>query len=427
MNMIKYELFSRGLIYQYTDEEVFQKLQEEKHTFYIGFDPSADSLHIGHLIPILNMMRLQKKGHKAIAVVGGGTGLVGDPSGKTEMRKLLTMEDIENNLSGIQAVLERFLDKDMTIILNNANWLKELNYIDFLRDFGKDISVNKMLSSESVKNRFESGISFLEFNYMILQAYDFYYLSREYSCDLQMGGQDQWGNIVLGIDLVRRKLNKRSYGITFPLILKSDGEKFGKSEKGAIWLTEDKTPAYELYQYFRNVEDTDLQRFLLLYTNLPIEEIERLSSLEFPLINRTKEILAFEITQLIHGFEKAKEAFIESCRTFGQYDKERVVNTSSRIKDIIIDESSGLQDLIHFDTSKGPAVIDLLEFLMKFSIISSKSEGRRLISQGGIYINDKRIDDAERSISESDFEDGTLIIRKGKKKYFKFTNKIQSV
>lgn len=422
MSKTKEELFSRGLIYQYTDEEVFERLDNESHTFYIGFDPSADCLHIGHLIPILNMVRLQKKGHRAIAVVGGGTGMVGDPSGKTEMRKLLTLEDIENNLIGIRDCLKKFLDIDKTIIVNNSHWLTELNYIEFLRDFGKDISINKMLSSECVKSRLEGGITFLEFNYMILQAYDFYYLSREYNCDIQMGGQDQWGNIVMGIDLVRRKHNKRAYGITFPLILKSSGEKFGKSEKGSLWLNEDKTPPYDIYQYFRNVEDSELKKLLLLYTDLPIDEIDYLSGLESPLINRSKEVLAFEVTKLIHGFDKAKSAFIESSRIFGQYDKENQVKTSSTITDIQMDDSDGLEAVFVSEELLIPKM-NILDFLLRFEIISSKGEGRRLISQGGIYINDNRLEDSNKDITDSDFIGNILILRKGKKKYYKFTNK----
>ncbi len=419
MDSIKSELYSRGLIYQYTDEDVFSRLDNEKLTFYIGFDPSADSLHIGHLIPILNMKRLQEKGHKAIAVVGGGTGLVGDPSGKTEMRKLLKPEDIEKNLMGIKNVLEKFLDINRTVIVNNADWLGDLNYIEFLRDFGKDISINKMLASESVKQRLEKGLSFLEFNYMILQAYDFYYLAREYGCDLQMGGQDQWGNIVMGIDLIRRKLNKKSHGITFPLILKSTGEKFGKSEKGSVWLTEDKTSPYELYQFFRNVEDGDLERFLLLYTALPKEEAGFISGLDNQLINRGKEILAFEVTNLVHGFEKAREAYIESTKIFGQADKENRVETSSLIKDIIIDESEGL-DAVHIDKKELEQGLSMAEFLSRYGVASSKGEARRLISQGGVYINDIRVEGSGRDITPGDFKGNILMLRKGKKKYYKF-------
>ena len=254
MTTVSHVLRERGFIYQYTDEDMFRQLDEKPQVFYIGFDPSADSLHIGNLIPIMSMMHLQRAGHKPIAIVGGGTGLVGDPSGKTEMRQLLDRDTMDRNVAGITQVLTKYLDMDKTIVLNNADWLGKLNYIDMLREFGRHISVNRMLAAESVKTRLEKGLSFLEFNYMILQAYDFYYLCREYGCRYQFGGQDQWGNIVQGIDIIRRKLQKTAYGATWPLIVKPNGEKYGKTEAGAVWLSKDKLSPYQYYQFFRNVE-----------------------------------------------------------------------------------------------------------------------------------------------------------------------------
>jgi len=412
-------LKERGFIYQTTDDEGIKRLFDTKMvTAYIGFDPTADSLHAGSLVPIMALAHLQREGHRPIALVGGGTGLVGDPSGKTETRKLLSIQNIRKNADALKKQLSRYMDFEngKALLLNNADWLVELKYIDFLRDIGKHFSVNKMLTVESIKLRLEKGLTFIEFNYMVLQAYDFYILNRDYDCDLQMGGQDQWGNIVAGIDLIRRIASRQAFGITFPLITDSNGEKFGKSVKGAVWLEARKTSPYDYYQFFRNTMDNDVGRYLGYFTFLPMDEVKRLSSLKPPLLNRAKEILAFEATRITHGEKEARKAYLASIEKFGEADKKRKVETSSSIIEVMGASEHPCVEIPKSEVISGMAIIDAM---VKAGLCSSKNEARRLIRQGGAYINEKRIEDENSTISISDFENGEIDLRAGKKRYMK--------
>ncbi|RKY01661.1 MAG: tyrosine--tRNA ligase [Spirochaetes bacterium] len=413
-------LKERGFVYQVTDEEGIRKLFNKKRvTAYIGFDPTADSLHAGSLVPIMALAHIQRAGHRPIALVGGGTGMVGDPSGKTETRKLLSIEEIRKNAESIKNQLSRYIsfDDNNALLLNNADWLIELRYIDFLRDIGKHFSVNKMLTAESIKQRLEKGLTFIEFNYMVLQAYDFYILNRDYDCDVQMGGQDQWGNIVAGIDLIRRMTSKEAYGITFPLITDSNGQKFGKSVKGAIWLDSTKTSPYEYYQFFRNTMDDDVERYLGYFTFLPMDEVKYLGSLKPPLLNRAKEILAFEATRITHGIEEAKKAYLASIEKFGESDPEKKAKTSSRILEIKGEEVEHPAVKINKnDIKDGLSVVDA--FVIS-GLVKSKSEARRLIKQGGAYIEEKRVNSENDILTIGDFKKGELNLRAGKKRYMK--------
>jgi len=410
-------LKERGFIYQTTDDEGIRELFNSKRvTGYIGFDPTADSFHAGSLVPIMALAHLQRNGHRPIALVGGGTGLVGDPSGKTETRKLLSVEEINRNAEALKKQLSRYISfsEGEALLLNNADWLVGLNYIEFLRDIGKHFSVNKMLSAESIRLRLEKGLTFIEFNYMVLQAYDFYILNRDYDCDLQMGGQDQWGNIVAGIDLIRRMTGKQAYGITFPLITDASGQKFGKSVKGAIWLDPNKTPPYEYYQFFRNTMDEDVQRYLGYFTFLPMDEVRRLGSLKPPLLNRAKEILAFEATKLTHGEKEAKKAYLASISKFGEADPNRVVETSSTIVNISGEVEHPAIEVERQRIENGLSIVDALVIS---GLCKSKSEARRLIKQGGCYIEEQRITDEGYIIQVSDLKDSSLTLRAGKKRY----------
>ena len=413
-------LKERGFIYQATDEDAIRKSFERKRiTAYIGFDPTADSLHAGNLVPIMALAHLQKAGHRPIALVGGGTGMVGDPSGKTETRKLLSIQDIKNHAEVLKSQFSRYIsfERDKALLLNNADWLVDLNYIEFLRDIGKHFSVNKMLTAESVKQRLETGLTFIEFNYMVLQAYDFYILNRDYDCDLQMGGQDQWGNIVAGIDLIRRLAGNEVYGLTFPLITSSNGEKFGKSVKGAVWLDAGKTSPYDYYQFFRNTMDSDVERHLGYFTYLPMAEVKGLAGLKPPLLNRAKEILAFEASKVTHGEENAQKAYLASIEKFGEADPNNTVETSSSILKVRgggADHPS-VKVNVH-DLQNGLSVLDAF---VSTGLCSSKGEARRLIRQGGAYIDEKRIDDENLLLGEDDFVDGELNLRAGKKRYMK--------
>ncbi|RKX92577.1 MAG: tyrosine--tRNA ligase [Spirochaetes bacterium] len=413
-------LKERGFVYQVTDEEGIRKLFNKKRvTAYIGFDPTADSLHAGSLVPIMALAHIQRAGHRPIALVGGGTGMVGDPSGKTETRKLLSIEEIRKNAESIKNQLSRYIsfDDNNALLLNNADWLIELRYIDFLRDIGKHFSVNKMLTAESIKQRLEKGLTFIEFNYMVLQAYDFYILNRDYDCDVQMGGQDQWGNIVAGIDLIRRMTSKEAYGITFPLITDSNGQKFGKSVKGAIWLDSTKTSPYEYYQFFRNTMDDDVERYLGYFTFLPMDEVKYLGSLKPPLLNRAKEILAYEATRITHGIEEAKKAYLASIEKFGESDPEKKAKTSSRILEIKGEEVEHPAVKINKnDIKDGLSVVDA--FVIS-GLVKSKSEARRLIKQGGAYIEEKRVNSENDILTIGDFKKGELNLRAGKKRYMK--------
>ncbi len=412
-------LKERGFIYQSTDEENLRKiLNNEKITCYIGFDPTADSLHVGSLVPIMSLVHMQRAGHKVLVVVGGGTAKVGDPSGKTEMRKMLTPEQIVKNAEGLKKQLSQYIsfESEKAIMLDNSKWLDNLNYIEFLRDIGRHFSVNRMLTAESYKIRLEKGLSFLEFNYMILQAYDFYVLAKDYNCILQMGGQDQWGNIVAGIDLIRRKLQKEAYGLTFPLITNASGEKFGKTVAGAIWLDENKTSAFDFYQFWRNVEDADVMRFLGLFTLLPMDEVKYLGSLNPPLINRAKEILAYEVTKLAHSKEKAKSAYISAVKQFGKSDLDGIVKTSSDIVEI----SEIKEDLTPTITlEEGDLGKTISDILVSNKVLSSKGEVKRLISQNGISLDGKKVKDFKMKIEKSFFENSEITLKIGKKRIYK--------
>ncbi len=412
-------LKERGFIYQTTDDEGLKKsLAEEKILFYAGFDPSASSLHIGNLVPVMAAMHMQRAGHRPIILVGGGTGLIGDPSGKTEMRKMLTKEDIASNAQAIKNQLSAYIDfgEGKAELVNNADWLTEINYIDFLRDFGALFSINKMLTAESVKQRLEKGLSFLEFNYSLLQAFDFFKLAETRNCLVQLGGQDQWGNIVAGIDLIRRKLSKQAYGITFPLITNDAGEKFGKSVDGAIWLDKDRLAPYEFYQFWRNVSDNDTEKLLALFTFLPMDEVRKLGSLKPPLLNRAKEILAFEATRIIHGRDAAAKAFSASVGKFGAADPDSKVKTSSDIPSGETESDIPSVTLDLDDLRKGYWVVKLFN---DAGLASSNSEARRLIGQGGCYLHGVRIESIDLTVDESSLQDNALVLRAGKKKYKK--------
>ena len=413
-------LQERGFIYQTTDADLLKKrLAEKPLTFYIGFDPTGNSLHIGHLLPVMAMRWMQQAGHRAIALVGGGTAMVGDPSGKTEARPILTAEDIDANAEGLKSQLARFLDfssDDKALMLNNAAWLRDINYIEFLRDVGKHFSINRMLTAESVKMRLETGLSFLEFNYMLLQSYDFYILRRDYDCELQLGGQDQWGNIVSGVDLTRRMLSQEVHGGTFPLLLKSDGQKFGKTASGAVWLDENRTSPFEYYQFWRNVDDGDVARLMGFFTAIPMDEVKRLGSLEAPAINRAKEILAFEATKLAHGTAKAEEAFKASVQQFGLSDPDGKIQTSSAVKHITVDTKQDLPTvtLATDELEKGLTAIVLFK---KAGLANTNSEARRLIQQGGAYVNEEQVTGIDVEYNRGNVSDGELILRAGKKRY----------
>ncbi len=411
-------LKERGFVYQVTDEDGVRKLFDRKRvTAYIGFDPTADSLHAGSLVPIMALAHVQRSGHRPIALVGGGTGLVGDPSGKTETRKLLDIETIRSNAEALKRQLARYIsfEEEKALLLNNADWLIDLKYIEFLRDIGKYFSVNKMLTAESIKQRLEKGLTFIEFNYMVLQAYDFYILNRDYDCDIQMGGQDQWGNIVAGIDLIRRISSKEAFGITFPLITDSSGQKFGKSVKGAVWLDAKKTSPYDYYQFFRNTMDDDVERYLGYFTFLPMDEVRELGKLKPPLLNRAKEILAFEATKITHGLDEAKKAYIASVEKFGEADPNKTVETSSDILNIDIKEAE--HPSVDISKSKIIDGLSVVEAFVISGLVKSKGEARRLIKQGGAYVNGKRVSSDSLILKIDDFKEGKLDLRAGKKRY----------
>lgn len=409
------ELKQRGFLYQCTDEEAVRKhLDDGAVTFYIGFDPTADSLHVGSLIPIIGMMHMQRAGHRPIALVGGGTGLVGDPSGKTEMRKLLLSEQIGQNTKSIERVLRRFLNLEPPhgMVVNNHDWLAELKYIDFLRDVGRHFSVNKMLAAESYRARLETGLTFLEFNYMLLQSYDFFVLQQKHGCILQMGGQDQWGNIVAGIDLVRRMASAETYGVTFPLLTDSAGNKFGKSVKGAVWLSADKTPPFEFYQFWRNVEDADVLRLMKLYTFLPVEECERLGSLAPPLLNRAKEILAYEVTSLVHGPRAAEEAFKTATAHFPASDPECRIATTSPLAALSVCQDVSLPEVAVTVSDEGVRIVELV---VAAGLAASNGEARRLIRGGGVRLDDAPVTDETLVLSAKHVATGP-ILKAGKKR-----------
>jgi len=402
MSSVFETLKERGFIAQITHEEkVKELLENEKVTFYIGFDPTADSLHVGHFLQMMVMSHMQKAGHRPIAIIGGGTVMVGDPTGKTEMRKMLTRKEIEHNANKFKEQLSKFIDfsDGKALMLDNADWLLELNYVQFLREIGVHFSVNRMLTAECFKTRLERGLSFIEFNYMLMQSYDFLKLFQDYGCILQLGGDDQWSNILGGIDLIRRVEGKEAYGMTFTLLTNSEGKKMGKTEKGALWLDPNKTPPYDFYQYWRNINDNDVIKCLKLLTFLPLSQIEELAKLKDQEINEAKKILAFEVTKLIHGEEEAIKAQSAAEALFGKgVSSENMPTTEISFEEI----GSG---------------INVIDILLKAKLIPSKTEGRRLIEQGGISINDEKIAKIDHVVKEEDFKNDEIIIRKGKKVY----------
>lgn len=390
-------LKQRGFFAQCTDENELQKiLSDHPVTFYIGFDPTADSLHAGHFIALMAMSWMQKAGHKPICLVGGGTGTIGDPSGRTDMRKFLTDEIIEHNCNQFKKQIARFIDfeNDRAIMVNNGDWLRKLNYIDLLREVGPHFTVNRMLAAECYKNRWEKGLTFLEFNYMVMQAYDFYKLNSDYNCELQMGGDDQWSNIIAGVELIRRKTGRSAFGLTNKLLTKSDGQKMGKTAGGALWLDADKTSPYDFYQYWRNVDDADVKNCLSLLTFLPMEEVEELSSRKDSGINDAKKILAFEVTKLVHGEDEAKKAETVSKNIF----------TGG------IDEN---MPTIEVESGK-----KLIEVLVEAKIFASKGEVRRMIQQNGLTLNDEKVTDVEKMLDQL-----PAIVKVGKKKFYRLAAK----
>ncbi|MCX7715186.1 MAG: tyrosine--tRNA ligase [Clostridia bacterium] len=392
-------LKERGLIAQTTHEdEIRELLGKEKVTFYIGFDPTADSLHVGHFLQMVVMRHMQNHGHKPIALVGGGTGAIGDPSGRTDMRQMMTMETINYNCERFKEQLSSIIDfsNDRAIMVNNADWLLNLNYIDFLRDIGAHFSVNKMLTAECFKSRLEKGLSFLEFNYMLMQSYDFLMLSRKYNCKIELGGDDQWSNILGGIELVRKKDAKQVYGMTFTLLTTSEGKKMGKTQKGALWLDPKKTTPYEFYQYWINVHDDDVINCLKLITFVPMDEINEMAKWEGQELNQAKKRLAYEVTKLVHGEEEAKKAKEASEAVFSAGSVSENMPTST----------------VNSDEVDGMPILDLL---VNIKLIPSKTEGRRLIQQNGLSVNGEKICDPNMTVTISMFEGDGMIVQKGKK------------
>ena len=398
------ELKARGLLAQLTDEEEIKELiNNGKATFYIGFDPTADSLHVGHFMALCLMKRLQMAGNKPIALIGGGTAMIGDPSGRSDMRQMMTKETIAHNVECFKKQMSRFVDfsEGKALLVNNADWLLDLNYVELLRDIGPHFSVNRMLTAECYKQRMEKGLSFLEFNYMIMQSYDFLALYEKYGCNMQLGGDDQWSNMLGGTELIRRKLGKDAYAMTITLLLNSEGNKMGKTQKGAVWLDSEKTSPFEFYQYWRNVADADVLKCIKMLTFLPLEEIEKMESWEGSELNAAKEILAFELTKLVHGEEEAAKAQ-ESARA--------LFAGGGSLENMPVSELTGE------DFTDGR--IDLISVLVKAGLNPSRSEARRAIEQGGVTVNEEKITDIKKEFAKEDFGDG-MIVRRGKKNYKK--------
>ena len=399
------ELKARGLIAQVTNEDEIRELVNAgKATFYIGFDPTADSLHVGHFMALCLMKRLQMAGNKPVVLIGGGTGYVGDPSGRTDMRSMMTPETIQHNCDCFKKQMERFIEfgPDKAIMVNNADWLLKLNYIDLLRDVGACFSVNNMLRAECYKQRMEKGLSFLEFNYMIMQSYDFYHLFKHYGCNLQFGGDDQWSNMLGGTELIRKKLGKDAYAMTITLLLNSEGKKMGKTQSGAVWLDPNKTSPFEFYQYWRNVADADVLKCIRMLTFLPLEEIDKMDKWEGSQLNTAKEILAFELTKLVHGEEEANKAQQTARALFSGSGNLDNMPSYTLSKDDLTDGKIAVNDI-----------------LFKAGMTKSKGEGRRLIEQGGVSVNDKKVASAVETVCADDFSDGSIIVKKGKKVFYK--------
>ena len=399
------ELVARGLIAQVTNEdEIREMINNGKATFYIGFDCTADSLTAGHFMALTLMKRLQMAGNKPIALIGGGTTMIGDPSGRTDMRKMLTKDDIAHNAACFKKQMERFIEfgPDKAIMVNNADWLLKLNYIDLLRDVGACFSVNNMLRAECYKQRMEKGLSFLEFNYMIMQSYDFYHLFKHYGCNMQFGGDDQWSNMLGGTELIRKKLGKDAYAMTITLLLNSEGKKMGKTQSGAVWLDPNKTSPFEFYQYWRNVADADVLKCIRMLTFLPLEEIDKMDKWEGSQLNTAKEILAFELTKLVHGEEEANKAQQTARALFSGSGNLDNMPSYTLSKDDLTDGKIAVNDI-----------------LFKAGMTKSKGEGRRLIEQGGVSVNDKKVASAVETVCADDFSDGSIIVKKGKKVFYK--------
>ncbi len=398
------ELVARGLIAQVTDEnEIRELINEGKATFYIGFDPTADSLHVGHFMALCLMKRLQMAGNRPIVLIGGGTGHIGDPSGRTDMRSMMTSETIQHNCDCFKAQMERFIEfgEDKAIMVNNADWLLDVKYVDMLREVGACFSVNRMLTAECYKQRMEKGLSFLEFNYMIMQSYDFYHLYKTYGCNMQFGGDDQWSNMLGGTELIRRKLGKDAYAMTITLLLNSEGKKMGKTASGAVWLDPKKTSPYDFYQYWRNVGDKDVLKCIRMLTFLPLEEIDKMDSWEGAQLNEAKDILAYELTKLVHGDDEAGKARAASKALFSAGD-------SSMTPTVDVDAAS-LTD----------GKIDVNSLLVLGKMVPSKSEGRRAIEQGGVTVDGEKITDVRATLTEEQLKAGVLI-KRGKKSFNKF-------
>ena len=401
------ELVARGLIAQVTDEEEIKEMVNNgKAVFYIGFDPTADSLHVGHFMALCLMKRLQMAGNKPVALIGGGTAMVGDPSGRTDMRQMMTKETIEHNCACFKKQMSRFIDfsEGKAIMVNNADWLLDLNYVEVLREVGACFSVNRMLSAECYKQRMEKGLSFLEFNYMIMQSYDFYHLYQTLGCNMQFGGDDQWSNMLGGTELIRRKLGKDAYAMTINLLLNSEGKKMGKTQSGAVWLDPDKTSPYDFYQYWRNVADSDVLKCIRMLTFLPLEQIDAMESWEGSQLNRAKEILAFELTALVHGEEEAKKAEASAKALFG-------AGSDAAIPTVELSDA---------DFTDG--VIDIGSLLVKAGLVPSKSEARRAIEQGGVSVEGDKITDFKTTFTKADLADGKTF-RRGKKSFKKIIAK----
>lgn len=399
------ELTARGLIAQVTDEELIKNLiNNGKATFYIGFDPTADSLHVGHFMTLVLMKRLQLAGNRPIALIGGGTGMIGDPSGRTDMRKMLTVEDINHNCECFKRQMEKFIDfsDGKALMVNNADWLRNLNYIDLLRDVGAHFSVNRMLTAECYKSRMERGLSFLEFNYMIMQSYDFYQLYLRYGCNLQFGGDDQWSNMLAGTELIRRKLGKDASALTINLLLNSEGKKMGKTQSGAVWLDHNKTTPFEFYQYWRNIDDADVIKCLKMLTLLSLEEIAKMEHFEGAELNEAKRILAFELTKMVHGEEEAIKAENVAKSLFNKGDAENMPQIQLSQEDFV------------------DGNIDILSLLVKTELVPSKSEARRAVEQGGVMIDNVKVLDVKKLISQEEVQQ-TLVLKKGKKNFIKVT------
>lgn len=397
-------LMERGFIEQCTHEkEIKELLDKEKVTFYIGFDPTADSLHVGHFVTVMAMSHMQRAGHRPIVLFGGGTAMVGDPTGKTDMRKMMTTEIIDHNVACFKKQMSRFIsfDNDAAIMVDNGDWLRNLNYIDFLREVGVHFSVNRMLTAECFKQRLEKGLSFLEFNYMLMQSYDFLELYRRYNCKLQLGGNDQWSNILGGVELVRRLHGEQSFGMTFSLLTNSEGKKMGKTEKGAVWLDPEKTSPYEFYQYWRNVADADVKKCLSLLTYVPMDEVNALTNVEGSAINKAKERLAFEVTKIVHGEEEAQKADTAAKALF------------------LGGAHGGSIPTTEFAVAEFEEGMDILTLLQQTKLVPSRSEGRRLVTQNGIKVNEQPVTDPNAQITMVDFKENELMIQKGKKVFHK--------